>query len=270
MPEPMTPDSAPLLDSANTVADILHSMPVPLQFGDFAALGLTGWTPAGIVRWSFEIINVASGLPWFWTIVAGSAFWRLVCVPLALKGARSAAILQPRQAELAALQERVRQISITKNPAAIAKANREIRDFYEKLGVSPLGGLVGFLQLPITFGIFFAVKKMCDLPVEQMKISGLEMFPDLTVTDPTLVLPIAMTLAVNAQLLVCLFFYLMFLLEQFVLKGCVDRLKRRCSKNATDDVFFPFPHDSRVLHHERLACGTYGQLEFIFRNLHYL
>ena len=194
---PVTPESA-LTDSATTVTNVL---PDPLQFGDFAALGLTGWMPAGIIRWSLEVINVASGLPWFWTIVAGSAFWKLVCVPLTIKAARTAAILQPHQQEVAALQERVTQAS--RNPAAFAKANREMKAFYHKLGVSPFGGLIGFLQLPITLGIFFAVKKMCDLPVEQMKYSGFEMFPDLTVTDPTLILPIAMTVAVNAQLLVC-------------------------------------------------------------------
>jgi len=50
--------------------------------------------------------------------------------------------------------------------------------------------------------MFFAVKKMCDLPVEQLKFSGFEMYPDLTVLDPTLTLPIAMTVAVNLQLLI--------------------------------------------------------------------
>lgn len=197
---PFTPESSSTLQSAT---DILQNIPAPLQFGDFAALGLTGWTPAGLIRWSFEILNVSSGLPWFWTIVVGTAFWRFVCVPLAVKAARTAAVLQPRQEEMAILQERVKQAAASRNPAALAKANREMREFYQNLGVSPFGGLIGFLQLPITFGIFFAVKKICDLPVEQLKYSGFEMFPDLTVTDPTLMLPIAMTVAVNAQLLVC-------------------------------------------------------------------
>ena len=197
---PVAPESVSILDP-----DFLHNIPVPLQFGDFAALGLTGWTPAGLIRWSFEIINVSSGLPWFWTIVVGSAFWRFVCVPLAVKAARTTAVLQPRQEEMAILQERVKQASASRNPATLAKASREMREFYQNLGVSPFGGLIGFLQLPITFGIFFAVKKICDLPVEQLKYSGFEMFPDLTVTDPTLMLPIAMTVAVNAQLLVCFY-----------------------------------------------------------------
>jgi len=93
---------------------------------------------------------------------------------------------------------------MSRNPAAVAKANREIQDFYGKLGVTPFGSMVGLLQLPITFGMFFAVKKMCELPVEQLKYSGFEMFPDLTVADPTWILPICMTVAVNAQFLVCI------------------------------------------------------------------
>ncbi len=123
-------------------------------------------------------------------------------MPFTLKAARTAAIMQPHQKELAALQQKVKEVAAARNPSALAKAQREMKALYDRLGVSPLGGLVGFLQIPITLGLFFAVKKMCDLPVEQLKDSGLAMFPDLTAVDPTMILPIAMTVAVNVQLLV--------------------------------------------------------------------
>jgi YidC/Oxa1 family membrane protein insertase len=203
VPDPsIASDSEVVSQSMTTVTDILQQAHGPIQFGDFAALGLTSWTPAGLIRWSFEIINVVTSMPWFWTIVVGSAFWRFLCVPLTLKAARTAAIMQPHQKELAALQQKVKEVAASRNPLALAKAQREMKALYDRLGISPLGGLVGFLQIPITLGLFFAVKKMCDLPVEQLKDSGLAMFPDLTAVDPTMILPIAMTVAVNVQLLV--------------------------------------------------------------------
>ena len=194
-------------EAASTLTDIVQNIPPPpLQFGDFSAMGLTGISPAGIIRSSFEIINVTSGMPWFWTIVAGSVFWRLVCVPLTLKAARTAAIMQPHQKELAALQERVKQSASTQNALELMKANRALKEFYQKLGISPLGGVLGLLQVPVTLGMFFAVKKMCDLPVEHLKFSGFGMYPDLTVVDPTMTLPIVMTAAVNLQLLASSYF----------------------------------------------------------------
>lgn len=177
-------------------------------------------------------------------------------MPLAIKASRTAAIMQPHQKEMAALQERIRQTSASRNPAALAKANREMKEFYGNLGVSPFGGLVGFLQLPITLGMFFAVKRMCDLPVEQLKYSGLEMFPDLTVTDPTLILPIAMTVAVNAQLLVCLISFFFFP-GQLILEHVLVWFKRCRPKYATNDVLFPLPHYSWILHIKRPPCGIY-------------
>lgn len=77
----------------------------------------------------------------------------------------------------------------------------KLKGIYEKAGVSVMGGLVApLVQIPVTLGMFFGVKKMCSLPVEQMKWSGLDFLPDLTVADPTWILPIAMTVLVNIQI----------------------------------------------------------------------
>ena len=60
--------------------------------------------------------------------------------------------------------------------------------------------LAPFAQLPVSLGMFFGVKKLCDLPLEQFKWSGLEWLPDLTATDPTWVLPIVATVFMNIQI----------------------------------------------------------------------
>ncbi|KAF9529162.1 60Kd inner membrane protein-domain-containing protein [Crepidotus variabilis] len=193
-------DSIAALDSSSLTDTVLQHAG-QLQWGDLSALGLTGYTPAGLIRWSFEVINVTTQLPWFWTIVAGSAFWRLVCVPLTIAATRNAAKLAPHQEAIKALQEKMNKVS-TKNPAEKMKIANELSVFYKKHDISPLGAMVGLAQLPITLGLFFAAKGLCDLPLEQLKDSGFAMFPDLTVTDPSLFLPIAMTLAVNTQLMI--------------------------------------------------------------------
>ncbi|KAF8900434.1 60Kd inner membrane protein-domain-containing protein [Gymnopilus junonius] len=165
-------------------------------------MGLAGWSPAGLVRWSMEIINVTTGLPWFWTIVAGSAFWRLVCVPLAVKGMQASSRMQPFQAELVALQANVKKTSASKDPLEVKRAAMQMQEFYRKHNINPLGGVVSLLQLPITLGLFFGVQKLCKLPLEQLKDSGFSLLPDLTVPDPTYIMPVVLCAMINAQILV--------------------------------------------------------------------
>ena len=57
-------------------------------------------------------------------------------------------------------------------------------------------------QIPVTLGMFFGVKGMCDLPVPQLKQSGLDFVSDLTVPDPTYILPVLATAGVNLGLTV--------------------------------------------------------------------
>ncbi|KAJ3475584.1 hypothetical protein NLI96_g11745 [Meripilus lineatus] len=87
------------------------------------------------------------------------------------------------------------------DPLAMQQAILRQRMVYEKIGVS-MGSMavMPFVQLPVTLGMFFGVKKLCDLPLEQLKVSGFDILPDLTVADPTYTLPVICAVAMNAQL----------------------------------------------------------------------
>ena len=189
-------DTQPFLSEVSET--IINHTPAALQYGDLAAMGLAGWSPAGIIRWSFELIHVASGLPWFWTIVAGSVFWRAVSVPFAIKGLQATARLQPHQAQMKALQQLIQDAQATKNRIEMQKATIAMRTFYAKNNINPLAAMIPLIQMPITLGLFFGVKKLCVL--EQLQISGLSLLPDLTIPDPTYVLPAIMLAAIHTQI----------------------------------------------------------------------
>jgi len=199
---PPTEAAGPTTDViANFTDTAMSHAPVALQYGDLAALGLAGWTPAGIIRWSFEIINVASGLPWFWTIVAGSLFWKALLVPFTVKGLRNSAKLLPLQPQILQSQKEMDAIRQSGDKLALQRHALKMRKMYKDAGVS-LGtsALMPFVQIPVTLGMFFGVKKMCELPVPQLLNSGLDILPNLTVPDPYMVLPIALCAAVNLQI----------------------------------------------------------------------
>ena len=63
--------------------------------------------------------------------------------------------------------------------------------------------LMRFVQFPVTLGVCFGVKKLYTLPLEQLHLSGVSILPDLTVTDPFYVIPIAATVFMNVQLGAC-------------------------------------------------------------------
>jgi len=198
-------DLSPAAASEGLVTDAINNvtshLPAVLQYGDMAALGLVGWTPAGLVRWSMEVINVSTGLPWFWTIVAGSLLWRILLVPISVKSLQNSARLLPLQPKIKVLQEEMNSVRQSGDKLALQRTALKIRKLYSDAGVN-MGAtaLVPFVQIPVTLGMFFGVKKMCDLPVAQLTQSGLDILPNLTVADPYMILPIAVCAAVNLQI----------------------------------------------------------------------
>lgn len=143
---------------------------------------------------------MSSGLPWFWTIVVGSALWRLFCVPWAIIGVQQSARLMPLQPQISELQKAVARSRLSQNPLELQRAALAMRRFYKDHNINPMVGLASMIQLPVTFGLFFGVQKMCNLPLEQLTYSGVAFLPDLTVSDPTMILPLAMFVLVNAQI----------------------------------------------------------------------
>lgn len=216
---PEVASSAPISHSTSTVevipaeavapvsqSDALDTLTAltPLQYGDLAALGLAGWSPAGLSSWMLELINVSAGLPWFHTIIAGTVLSRLLLLPFSIKQLRNSAALAPHQPRLIELKEELDKAYKTGDKLAVQRVALKQRKVYEESGVSMLPMLLlPFVQLPVSLGMFFGVKRLCALPLEQLHWSGVSFLPDLTVPDPYYILPIASAVLMNLQLHVC-------------------------------------------------------------------
>ncbi|CAL1698243.1 unnamed protein product [Somion occarium] len=192
-----------VVDGASIASDVISSVPAvlpsPMNYGDLAALGLISWSPAGVTRWGMEALHVSTGLPWGWTIVAATVLTRVVLFPFSVMQLRNTARMAPHQAEINALREELNQAR--GNKLAIQRAMLKQQMLNKKMGVNMLSvALTPFIQLPVTLGMFFGVKKLCDIGLEQLKTSGWEWLPNLTLADPTFILPIATTVVMNMQL----------------------------------------------------------------------
>ena len=151
-------------------------------------------------------------MPWFWTIVAGTLFWRMVLLPTAIKTLRFTSTLNRLTDKIKPIQEEMQKAAQSGSVVEKQAAALKLAAIYKDAGISPLAALASpFLQVPIGLGVFFGIKKMCELPVEQLKQSGFEMLPDLTVmtsvADPWYVMPALAVVLMNAQIKVCIRHY---------------------------------------------------------------
>lgn len=149
-----------------------------------------------------ELVQVASGMPWFWTIVTVTVLSRLIVLPFNIISLRTAAKLAPYQPRLMQLREELQKTGgPTKDPIGIQKISLQQKKIYQDAGVSMMGPLLTpLVQAPVSLGMFLGVKRLCDFPLEQLKVGGLGWITDLTVPDPTYLLPLAVFALINVQI----------------------------------------------------------------------
>ncbi|KZV66613.1 hypothetical protein PENSPDRAFT_755552 [Peniophora sp. CONT] len=205
MPLPPSIESPPpmLIDAASTIPDIPH------QLGDCASAGLTSlgflsW-PAGLSVMLLEYINVSTGLSWFSTIVAGTVVSRLLVAPFAVIQQRNTARLAPFQPDLVALKTKMSEAQARGDQEGVRQGVLAQKAVYDKAGVG-LGSmfLLPFVQLPVSLGMFFGVRRLMDSELASVHISGItDLVPfwaDLSVADPYYILPLASTVLMNVAL----------------------------------------------------------------------
>jgi len=105
---------------------------MPLQYGGFAALGLAGWSFAGLSSWILELINVSTGLPWFHTIIANILFSRLLLHPFYIKQLCNSAALAPRQPRQIELKKGLYQAYKAGDKRAVQRVALKQRKAYEE------------------------------------------------------------------------------------------------------------------------------------------
>ena len=178
-------------DASSSATDLLS------QVEDFAALGLGGYTPPGLVQHALEFLHVNAHLPWWASIVAATITLRLALFPLAVRMQRNAAKIANINPIAAEIHQHMTAYKRIGNKVAEAQEAAKLMSIYNQHGVNPLTALfvMPLVQIPVFISFFLAIKGMANLPLESMKTGGIYWFTDLTVPDPTYVLPLMACLA---------------------------------------------------------------------------
>ncbi|KND02806.1 YidC/Oxa1 family membrane protein insertase [Spizellomyces punctatus DAOM BR117] len=168
------------------------------HLGDLKTLGLCNSTPAGLAQSLIEAVYVTTGLPWWATIMATTLLIRVALTPLILRVQRSSAKMNNISHKTKPLQDEMTRLRAEGDMVGAQKALQKLREEYKNAGVNPLGGLIALVQAPVFISFFFGLKGMAELPVPGFETGGLAWFANLSIPDPTYVLPIVASLGMLA------------------------------------------------------------------------
>ena len=161
----------------------------------FASLGLGGYSPVGLLQSSMELIYNTMGLPWWGTIIAATLCIRVAFLPVNI-------LLQKNAIKMNNVNPLVKQMKENQQLYLIAgdleSANHErskMNAVFKENNVRPILSVVpAIFQGVVMVSFFMAMRGMANAPVTSMMAGGALWFTDLTVADPSFILPMLSSL----------------------------------------------------------------------------
>ncbi|KAF9007711.1 Mitochondrial inner membrane protein oxa1l, partial [Haplosporangium bisporale] len=174
-------------------ADTIAS--VGMKYGDLKAMGLVHFSPVGALETVLEAVHISTGLPWWATIAATTVAIRTLLVPFIVKLQGNTARLHNVKPQLERLTENMKLAKESNDTAALARFSAQTQELFAKNDCNPIKSLIlPLIQAPVMISFYLALRDMANLPVPQFQDGGLAWFTDLTIADPTYVLPVASSL----------------------------------------------------------------------------
>lgn len=162
--------------------------------------GLGNSTPSGWVQGALEWVHLTTGLPWWATIGATVIIVRMTLFPLMVRGISNNARLATIQPRLMANIATLKKAQKDGDTVKVQKLQMETRQLFMDNDCGPLRGLIlPLVQMPLFVSFFFALRGMANAGLPDFATGGVAWFTNLSVPDPTYILPVisaAATLAV--------------------------------------------------------------------------
>lgn len=157
----------------------------------FASIGLGGWSPVGIVQQCMEYLHITLDIPWWGAIAIGTVVVRTLIFPLVIMAQRNAAKMNNHMPQMQVLQLKMTEARQSGNAIESARYAQEMMLFMKEKDMNPLKNMiVPLAQAPLFISFFMGLRQMANTPVESLRDGGLFWFTDLTVADPTFMLPL--------------------------------------------------------------------------------
>eukprot|EP00934_Nitzschia_sp_Nitz4_P001355 Nitzschia sp. Nitz4//scaffold2_size372955//333736//338351//NITZ4_000472-RA/size372955-processed-gene-0.138-mRNA-1//-1//CDS//3329546925//1355//frame0 len=137
-----------------------------------------------------HLVHDLTGLHYAGSIFAATCIIRMAILPVAIRGQRAASRMAHIQPELQVLKKRYEALGTPTRAEQQAFAD-QMKALFARYDVKPFQSLLTpLISAPIFIGMFFGMKKMPELFPTEFATGGLLWFTDLTIPDPTYILPI--------------------------------------------------------------------------------
>lgn len=190
--KPIAPDASVTTDAVS-VATSSTSDSAALIAEQMAAFEPTWW-PSDQALIALNWINETAGVPCYsYSIIGTTLAFRFLLFPLFVKGQRNSSRMAHCQPELKKLME---QMDKGKGKGGVDQAaqlryTQQVKALFKKYDCSMLGSLVAPLaSAPLFMSFFFGLKNAPEIFPELLSTGGMLWFPDLTVPDPYVIMPV--------------------------------------------------------------------------------
>jgi YidC/Oxa1 family membrane protein insertase len=175
-----------------------------LEPGSIAGLGLSSGFPSGWITHMIDYLHLSLGYGWPATILLVQLALRIPLGFLQLSTLRSTARMQSHWKQISALQAQADAAKKSGNKLLYNASLLRVQTVTEKSGFGVLGlpKIIGTQLLTLTAqaGTFLAIRRLANLPLDDMMATSWAWLPSLTAPDPYYILPAANLLVVQATL----------------------------------------------------------------------
>jgi len=156
----------------------------------FTSLGLAHGYPSGWLQTVLELLHIDCGLPWWQTIGLATVLLRCLVFPVMVVAQRNMVVMNQHQPTLQKLQIQQQMCSVRGDIEGGKFAGQAYMNYMSAHNCHPIKTMFPLLTQAAFFtSMFFGLRGMVDAPVESLKTGGLAWFTDLTLQDPTFILP---------------------------------------------------------------------------------
>ncbi|KAL8772783.1 MAG: hypothetical protein Q9209_002128 [Squamulea sp. 1 TL-2023] len=184
-----TGDSLP---DAQNLLDLATAPPaVGRHIGFLNELGLDfGWGPTALVQWVFEHVHVYAGTPWWASIIITLLAIRVAIFKTYIGSADTSARLLVIKPYMQDVRDRLDDAKRAQDMPETMRRMQELKNVYSAAGIKMWKTFLPFVNLPLGYGMFRLTRNMSEMPVPGLEDGGLLWITDLTLSDPTFLLPI--------------------------------------------------------------------------------
>lgn len=157
----------------------------------FSSLGLGHGWPSGWMQSVMEFMHIDIGLPWWQAIGVTTICLRCVVAPIMVIARKNMVTLNEHQPTIQKLQVQAQLASVRGNHSEAAFFNKSLNTYMMANNCHPIKSMAPILVQAMFFtSMFFGLRGMTNVPVQSLETGGMLWFSNLTLADPTCILPV--------------------------------------------------------------------------------